>query len=133
MQLRNAAVYAAVLCAIAATASAQQPAMLYGDTLNERALALVEAADSGYCLAGWTRSYGSNAPAFTNILVVKTDLLGIPQWSLVSVGSNDEEANSMVRTLDGGYALCGWTRSYGPGTPNANVLVAKLSAAGGPQ
>lgn len=130
MQLRHAAVYAAVLCAVAATASAQQPAMIYGDTLDERALALVEAADSGYCLAGWTRSYGSNAPAFTNILVIKTDPLGVPQWSLVSVGSNDDEANSMVRALDGGYALCGWTRSYGPGTPNANVLVAKLSAAG---
>jgi hypothetical protein len=104
--------------------------MIYGDTLDERALALVEGSDSGYCLAGWTRSYGYNAPAFTNILVIKTDPLAIPQWSLVSVGANDEEANSMVRTVDGGYALCGWTRSYGPGIPNANVLVAKLSGAG---
>jgi len=133
MQLRHAAVYAAVLSVCAATAFAQQPAMIYGDTLDERALALVEAADSGYCLAGWTRSYGYGAPAFTNILVIKTDPLGVPQWSLVSIGADDEEANSLVRTSDGGYAFCGWTRSYGPGIPSANVLVAKLTAAGARQ
>jgi hypothetical protein len=130
MQLRHAAVYAAVLFAFAATAFAQQPAMIYGDTLDERALALVEGSDSGYCLAGWTRSYGYNAPAFTNILVVKTDPLAVPQWAFVSTGADDEEANSLVRTADGGYALCGWTRSYGPGTPNPNVLVAKLTGGG---
>ena len=130
MQLKHAAVTAAVLCAVAATALAQQPAMICGDTLDERALALVEGSDPGYCLAGWTRSYGYNAPAFTNILVVKTDPMGVPQWSRVSVGSDDDEANSMVRTVDGGYALCGWTRSYGPGIPNPNVLVAKLTGGG---
>ncbi|MBN2464999.1 hypothetical protein JXD38_05185, partial [candidate division WOR-3 bacterium] len=129
MHLRHAAVYAAVLFAFAAAASAQ-PAMIYGDTLDERALALAEAADSGYCLAGWTRSFGFNAPTFTNILVVKTDQLGIPQWSLVSSGSNNEEANSIVRTMDGGFAFCGWTQSYGPGNPSPNVLVAKVTAAG---
>ena len=133
MQLRHAAVSAAVLCALAAAASAQQPAMIYGDTLDERALALVEGSSPGYCLAGWTRSYGFNAPAFTNVLVVKTDSLGIPQWSRISVGEDDDEANSMVRTVDRGYALCGWTRSYGPGIPNPNVLVAKLTYAGAPQ
>jgi len=104
--------------------------MIYGDTLDERALALAQGPDSGYCLAGWTRSYGAFAPAFTNILVVKTDPLGVPQWSLVSGGSEDEEANSIVRTGDGGYALCGWTRSYGPGIPSPNVLVAKLTNTG---
>ena len=104
--------------------------MIYGDTLDERALALVESSDSGYCLAGWTRSYGNFAPAFTNILVTKTDTLGVPLWSLVSGGSDDEEANSLVQTADGGYALCGWTQSYGPGIPNANVLVAKMRSGG---
>jgi hypothetical protein len=130
MQLRHAAVTAAVLCSFAAVAFAQEPAMIYGDTLDERALALAQGPDSGYCLAGWTRSYGAFAPAFTNILVVKTDPLGVPQWSLVSGGSEDEEANSIVRTEDGRYALCGWTRSYGLGIPNPNVLVAKLTSAG---
>ena len=133
MQLRNAAVSAAVLFVFAAAASAQQPAMIYGDTLDERALALAEAADSGFCLAGWTRSYGYNAPAFTNILVVKTDYLGVPQWSLTSSGYHDDEANSVVRTMDGGFAFCGWTRSYGPNNPNSNVLVAKVTAAGAQQ
>ena len=130
MQLRHAAIYAAVLCSFAAAAFAQEPAMIYGDTLDERALALVESSDSGYCLAGWTRSYGFNAPTFTNILITRTNSLGVPQWSLVSAGADDEEANSLVRTGDGGYALCGWTRSYGPGIPSPNVLVAKMRSGG---
>ncbi len=104
--------------------------MIYGDSLDERALALVESSDSGYCLAGWTRSYGFNAPTFTNILITKTNSLGVPQWSLVSAGGDDEEANSLVRTGDGGYALCGWTGSYGPGIPSPNVLVAKMRSGG---
>jgi len=133
MQLRHAAVSAAVLFVLAAAASAQQPAMIYGDTLDERALALAEAVDSGYCLAGWTRSFGFNAPAFTNILVVRTDYLGVPQWSLMSSGYHDEEANSVIRTMDGGFAFCGWTRSYGMNNPIPNVLVAKVTAAGAQQ
>ena len=33
-------------------------------------------------------------------------------------GSDDEQANSVIQTSDGGYAIAGWTDSYGNGYYN---------------
>jgi hypothetical protein len=108
------------------------PAMAYGGPDDERAFALVEATNQdGYVLAGWTKSYGVGTPAFSNVLIVKTDSFGIPQWARVSNGLFDDEAQSMTRTSDGGYALTGWTRSFGIGAPDStNIFVVKIDSAG---
>ncbi len=105
------------------------PVRLYGGAMNERAYALVEGVDNGFCLGGWTRSFGPGVPQNSNVAVVKTDPLGNPVWAAVSVGLLDDEAYSMVRVPDG-YVLCGWTRSYGFGTPNKNIFVIKLGPNG---
>ncbi len=107
------------------------PCNTYGGFNSERAYALVQSLDSGYCLAGWTKSFGPGTPQFSNLLIVKTNQLGIPQWAKMSIGLWDEEVHSMVRTFDGGYALTGWTKSYGIGAPNfSNIFILKLDAAG---
>ena len=100
------------------------PAVTYGGQSDERAFALVEATNqAGYVLAGWTKSYGAGTPAFSNVLTVKADSFGIPQWARVSIGLFDDEAHSMTQTSDGGYAITGWTRSFGPGFPDsANIF-----------
>jgi hypothetical protein len=106
------------------------PVCLYGGPQDEQAHALVEGVDPGFCMAGWTKSYGVGTPAKSNVLVVKTDPAGLPMWSVVSTGADDEEALSMVRTHDLAYVLTGWTRSYGPGIPNKNIIVFKLGPTG---
>lgn len=108
------------------------PVMAYGGQDDERAFALVEATNQdGYVLAGWTKSYGAGTPAFSNVLIVKADSFGIPQWARVSIGLFDDEAHSMTRTSDNGYAITGWTRSFGPGVPDsANIFVVKIDSAG---
>jgi hypothetical protein len=108
------------------------PAMAYGGQGDERAYALVEAIDHvGYVLAGWTKSYGAGTPVFSNVLIVKTDSFGIPQWARISIGPFDDEARSMVRTADNGYAIAGWTRSFGLGAPDStNIFVVKIDSAG---
>jgi hypothetical protein len=129
-----AAVLAALVCPALETAQAQLlPVSVYGGPMDERAYALVEGIDPGYCLAGWTNSFGFGAPLFKNVLVVKTDPAGFPIWADVSRGSDDEEAWSMTRTLDGGYALTGYTCSYGPGIPNPNIFIIKLNMMGAVQ
>ncbi len=121
----------AAVVALAQLGNAQTiPVMLYGGAQSEKCYALVEAVDSGFCLAGWTRSFGTGAPAFSNVLVTRTDAQGLPVWSRVSQGTNDDEAYSMVRTEDDGYVLTGWTKSYGPSLPYKNVFVIKLDASG---
>lgn len=108
------------------------PVMAYGGSDDERAFALVEATNQdGYVLAGWTKSYGAGTPAFSNVLIVKTDSFGVPQWARVSIGLFDDEAHSMIRTTDGGYAITGWTKSFGMGAPDStNIFVVKIDSAG---
>jgi len=108
------------------------PAMAYGGPDDERAFALVEATgQDGYVLAGWTKSFGIATPAFSNVLIVKTDSFAIPQWARISIGIFDDEAHSMTATSDGGYAITGWTRSFGPYFPDStNIFVVKIDSAG---
>ncbi len=107
------------------------PVRIYGGSMDERATALVQAVEpDGFCFAGWTKSYGPGTPNFSNVLLLKTDQYGTPVWARISVGLKDDEAYSMVRTHDNCYALCGFTRSYGIGTPQANIFVAKFSSNG---
>ncbi len=121
-----------VFFALAGQVRAQAlPAMTYGGIEDDRAYALVEASDTGYVLAGWTKSFGPGTPGFTNVLIVKVDTFGIPIWSKISIGLQDDEAYSMTRTSDGGYAITGITRSYGLNAPAfSNIFVLKLDVAG---
>ena len=120
---------AALLAVLAAALVAQPfPVRLYGGSGSEECHAMVEGADMGFCLAGWTRSYGP--PGSSNILVVKTDPLGYPLWARVSIGEADEEARAMTATMDQCYAVAGWTRSYGMGIPNSNIFIMKLDGGG---
>ncbi len=118
----------AVLFAAGVAGAQVLPVRLYGGAANEECHALVEGLGGGFCLAGWTRSFGPTGNS--NVLVVKTDPAGIPVWARVSAGKYDEEARAMVRTSNNCYTLAGWTRSYGPGTPNKNIFIEKLDAAG---
>jgi hypothetical protein len=124
----------AILSAVPAFLPGQNlPCNTYGGPNDERAYALVEATGGGWLLGGWTTSIGPGTPQFKNLLIVRTDALGIPQFAVVSTGDDDEEIRGGARTLDGGSVFCGWTRSYGPALPQANIIVVKLNAAGFPQ
>jgi hypothetical protein len=130
------ALVAALMFLVPAGLIAQQalPAMTYGGIHDDRAYAIVEASDTGYVLAGWTKSFGPGTPNFTNVLVVKVDTFGIPQWSKISTGLFEDEAYSMTQTFDGGYAITGWTKSFGANTPNqSNFFIIKLDRQGNMQ
>ncbi|MGA3192317.1 MAG: hypothetical protein ABSD73_07365 [Candidatus Bathyarchaeia archaeon] len=84
----------------------------YGGAGDEVANAIVQTSDGGYALAGWTGSYGAGNYDFW---LVKTYSSGTMQWSKTYGGGGDDEAFSLVQTSDGGYALAGFTDSYGAG------------------
>ena len=66
---------------------------------------------SGFVLAGSSASEKSGSQAF----LVRTNATGSPQWTRYFGGSYNDEARSLVRTLDGGFALGGFTWSAGAG------------------
>lgn len=85
---------------------------------------LVETVDGGYALAGFSDSVGGPR----NVLLLKTDANGNMVWNHTYGGANDGEANSLVETSDGGYAIAGTTRSFGAG--GADFWLIKTDAYG---
>jgi hypothetical protein len=84
----------------------------YGGTNWDYAYALVQTSDGGYALAGFTMSFGAGNADFW---LVKTDSTGNVLWSKTYGGTSEDWAEALVRTSDGGYALAGWTVSFGVG------------------
>jgi hypothetical protein len=88
----------------------------YGGTTYDSAYALVQTADGGYALAGDTDSIGAGSWDFW---LVKTDSAGTMMWNKTYGGTEWDEAHALVQTNDGGYALAGWTRSFGAGSSDS--------------
>ena len=92
-----------------------------GGTDWDFANSLQQTSDGGFIIAGSTYSYGhGNEDGY----VVKTDANGNITWSKTYGGANDDEFKSVIQTADGGYALCGYTKSYGD--INGDAWVFKL-------
>jgi len=85
----------------------------------------VHEIDSGYAVAGYTKSFG--AGGFDFYLVV-TDAVGELRWSKTYGGEADDRCWGLLPTPDGGYALVGETFSSGAGAED--FLLVKTDAAG---
>jgi parallel beta-helix repeat protein len=84
----------------------------YGGTLYEKASSAVQTSDGGYAVAGYTNSFGAGSYDFW---LVKTDSTGAMQWNKTYGGASTDLPSSVVQTSDGGYALAGYTNSFGAG------------------
>ncbi|UCC33796.1 MAG: hypothetical protein JSW53_01985, partial [Candidatus Bathyarchaeota archaeon] len=84
----------------------------YGGVSSDYAQFAVQTGDGGYALTGVTSSFGT--PGY-NAWLVKTDSSGVMQWNQAYGGADPDVARSVVQTIDGGYALAGYTLSFGAG------------------
>jgi hypothetical protein len=84
----------------------------YGGAKDQFAFSLVQASDGGFALAGYTNSFGAGDDDFW---LVKTDALGNMEWNQTYGGTANDEAYWVIQTSDGGYALAGYTDSFGNG------------------
>ena len=92
------------------SAGNQQWNKTYGGTGSDYAYSMVQASDGGYVLAGQTNSFGAGG---YDVYLVKTDASGNMQWNKTYGGEKWDSSSSVVQTGDGGYALAGYTHSYG--------------------
>jgi len=86
---------------------------------------LIQTSDGGYAIAGHTESFGEGE---ADVYVVKLDAKGNLQWTKTIGGPETEEGRSLIQTSDGGYAITGYTKSFGAG--DYDVYVVKLDAKG---
>jgi hypothetical protein len=100
----------------------------YGGKGYDRAYSVIQTLDGGYALAGETTSFGVGE---RNMYVVKTDGNGVLQWNKTYGGETRDEALSLIQTSDSGFAIAGYTTSYGAG--EADIWLVKTDANGLPQ
>jgi hypothetical protein len=112
-----------------------------GGTVDDQAKTMQSTPDGGYIMAGTTNSNDGdvtgNHSANSDAWVVKLSSTGSLQWQKCLGGTNNEEANCIQSTPDGGYTLVGFTLSI-DGDVSLNhggfdAWVVKLSSTGSMQ
>lgn len=103
----------------------QEWTMTYGGSNSEWGYSVVQLADSGYAIGGYTNSSGNGG---YDMYLIRTDKNGAALWSKTYGGAGWDLAYGMQHTTDGGFVLAGTTYSYGAG--NADVYIVKTDAAG---
>ena len=88
----------------------------------------VQTSTGGYAILGDTNSSGAGGMDFW---LFETDADGIMLWNKTYGGALDEVSGDMCLTSDGGYALAGYTTSFGAGGEDAWLV--KTDASGNMQ
>src|SRR5438034_769806 len=96
-----------------------------GGINSDYAYSIIQSADGGYAVAGYTNSLGAGN---FDMYIVKLDSNGALQWSKTVGGTYDDYVQSIIQTTDGGYAVAGYTYSFGAG--GGDMYIVKLDASG---
>lgn len=101
----------------------------YGGSNTEWVSSAIKTNDEGFAIAGWTYSFGSGAPSYDDLFIIKLDANGTVQWQKAYGGGKYEGAYSIQQTLDGGYVVAGVTTSFSA-TRSNDAWILKLDADG---
>ncbi len=97
----------------------------FGGSDWEWANSVQQTTDSGYIVAGGTRSFGEGE---YDLFLLKLDVSGNVQWAKTFGGSGSDWARYVQQTTDGGYIVAGYTSSFGAGY--VDLFLLKLDGSG---
>jgi len=97
----------------------------YGGVGDDWAKSIQQTGEGGYIVAGYTDSFGAGNYDFW---VLKLDSNGVVEWERTYGKGQDDWANSVQQTSDGGYIVAGCNESFGAGY--ADFWVIKLQSSG---
>jgi hypothetical protein len=86
----------------------------YGGHRSDYGIDGHQTSDHGFILVGGTASYGAGND---DTWLIKTDQMGTELWNRTFGGSDIDQGYVVKQVSDGGYIICGGTKSYGKG-PN---------------
>lgn len=84
----------------------------------------IASADGGFIIVGYSQSFGSGNQAY----IVKLDSKGKQSWEANFGGAQDDYAEAVAPTSDGGFILCGRTRSF---SASQDIFLVKVNSSGG--
>jgi hypothetical protein len=97
----------------------------YGGPGSDNGWDVLETADGGFVVVGFTNSFGAGGD---DIYMIATDAWGDTLWTRTFGGPGGELAWAMHRADDGGYVIAGQTNSYGSG--DWDVFLVRTDAGG---
>ena len=100
----------------------------FGGIYDEYCRNGIQTSDGGFILIGYTSSYGAGE---YDILVIKTNSLGVEQWNFTFGRANYDIGYSIQQTSDDGYIITGYTENFG--AVDTDALLIKLDKNGNEQ
>lgn len=91
----------------------------------EYGYSVIQTSDGGYAVTGQTLSYGAGSG---DMFINKYTSTGTLSWNKTWGGTNVDSGQSIIQTSDGGYAVVGFTRSFGAGSDD--IFIVKYDASG---
>lgn len=110
-----------------------QWAKAYGGSNVEASYSIVDVPGRGYAFCGYTETFGpghSRGTDSANVWLIHTDYAGDTIWARAFGGSLKEECFSVQITNDSGFALTGYTTSFGDSTQAYLFTTDSTGAAG---
>jgi len=97
----------------------------FGGDSDDVAYSVEQTGDSGYVVAGYTKSFGAGAE---DVYLIKVNGRGDTLWTRTFGGDSTDAARSVQQTSDGGYVVAGYTKSFGAG--NKDIYLIRTNAQG---
>ncbi|MCH7965298.1 MAG: T9SS type A sorting domain-containing protein [Bacteroidetes bacterium] len=96
----------------------------YGGSSADYGYSVRQTTDGGYIIVGYTESFGEAG----DVYLIRIDSNGDLIWSKVFGGLQTDYGWSVRQTIDGGFIIAGYTRSFGSG--NEDVYLIKTDQLG---
>jgi len=113
------------VCFIANYALSQAFQKTFGGADDDRSRSVRQTYDGGYIIAGSTKSFGAGG---VDVYLIRTDANGDSLWTKTYGGAGDDFGRSVQQTIDSGFIITGYTKSFGAG--GTDVYLIKTNASG---
>lgn len=113
-------------------------ARMFSGTCDKYGWSVDETHDRGFIVLGHTHDFGAGS---TDFMLLRLDPTGSLEWAKALGGPGQEYGCPVIQTSDLGFALAGWTNSFGAGAedflvikldPNGDLVWAKTIGGAGP-
>ena len=104
---------------IDATGNIQWTTVIGTSGANEAGREVIQTADGGYAIAGYTDGSGTS---FYDVYLIKLSSNGTVSWKKTFGGSSYDFAYTVQQTTDGGFVLGATTNSFGTGNWDALLI-----------